>query len=121
LKTEKATLREKYNITSNGYDQLYAAEQVEKYIIGIKAIRPRNKVLDDGCGTALFLEFLRNIKMLDKISYYICLDLSPGMLNKAKLRIKQLSLSTLVDIVEADAENLPLKDKAVDILINNYY
>lgn len=115
---KKKIIREKYNITSKDYDKLYSEEQLEKYMVAIRRIRIRNRVLDNGCGTALFLEFLDALGRTYKINYYICLDLSTGMLRKAKSRIKRLNLGFLSELLEADAENIPLRDKSIDVSVS---
>ncbi len=118
LVNKKEIIREKYNITSEDYDKLYSEEQVEKYMVAIRKIKVHNKVLDNGCGTALFIEFLNILGKIHRISYYICLDLSIGMLKKAKSRIKKLNLDLLSELVEADAENIPLRYKSVDVTVS---
>jgi len=116
--TKKQVLRLKYNITSKDYDMIYAEEQIEKYTVSIKHIDIRNKMLDCGCGTALFIEFLKGIRKLYNMNYYLCLDLSPGMLSQAKQRIRRLGLGFLTELVEADAEYLPLRDKSMDTSVS---
>ncbi|WP_083494537.1 class I SAM-dependent methyltransferase [Pyrodictium occultum] len=110
----KAVMRERYNVTSSGYDELYRNEQYEKYRLAMRLLEPRGKVLDDGCGTALLLEYLYTTGMLGGLLYYICLDLSPGMLRVARRRIASLNLGHLVECIEADAENIPLRSKSID-------
>ncbi|BEP17540.1 hypothetical protein PYJP_08920 [Pyrofollis japonicus] len=114
----KKILRIKYNATSAGYDELYGEEQRKKYNVATKRLRPQGVVLDDGCGTGLFLEYCIKNQFSDSIIYYICLDLSPGMLKKAKERIHKLGIEYLVDIVEADAEYIPLRDKCIDTVFS---
>ncbi len=114
MATKKQVLRLKYDITSKDYDAIYAEEQLEKYTVSIKHIDIHNKVLDCGCGTALFIEFLKSIGKLYNMNYYLCLDLSLGMLRQAKQRISRLGLGFLVELVEADAEYLPLRDESID-------
>ena len=114
MSKRKALLREKYNATSSGYDELYRDEQFEKYAVVVHITKLRGMILDNGCGTGLLLEYLVSIRKLSKIAIYICLDLSPGMLSKARERVIKLGLGHVVEIVEADAENLPLREKSMD-------
>ena len=118
MATKKQVLRLKYDITSKDYDAIYAEEQLEKYTVSMKHVDVRNKVLDCGCGTALFIEFLKGMRRLYNVNYYLCLDLSPGMLKQAKRRIRKLSLGFLAELVEADAEHLPLRDKSVETAVS---
>jgi ubiquinone/menaquinone biosynthesis C-methylase UbiE len=91
-----------YDAVAKGYDELYGEEQRRKYKIGLKKLKPSYKVLDVGCGTALlFLE-------LPKGTYYLGIDVSPGMLEVAKERVK----NSLADLVLATAEALPLRSKS---------
>ncbi|ABM81125.1 class I SAM-dependent methyltransferase [Hyperthermus butylicus] len=115
MASRKEMMRLKYNITCANYDELYGEEQREKYECtlrktpGIKGI-----ILDDGCGTALFVEFLKEKNMIKTIKSYICLDLTPCMLDKARERIERLNIGHIIDLVEADAEHIPLRSKSVD-------
>ncbi len=106
----KEIIRIKYNKTAAGYDELYRDEQYEKYrrVLENAPNVLRQKVLCDiGCGTALLLEYLTAKGVLP--ARYVCLDLSPGMLDQAKRRMGTLRLSHLADVVEADAEYIPLR------------
>ena len=114
----KAVLREKYNVTSAGYDELYREEQFEKYKLALNVVGVRGTVLDDGCGTGLLLEYLKSTSKLAEVKLYICLDLSPGMLERAKSRISMLNLRHLAELVEADAENIPLRVKSIDYTLS---
>ena len=109
-------VRERYNATATGYDELYSEEQLEKYVAACEreGLKPEGLVLDDGCGTGLFIEYLLGRGMLEPVSYTICLDISEAMLGIARERFKRLRVDHLVDIVVADAENLPLRDSSVD-------
>ncbi|WP_338252969.1 class I SAM-dependent methyltransferase [Pyrodictium abyssi] len=111
-------MREKYNVTSSGYDELYRDEQFEKYMLAMRSVKLHGKVLDNGCGTGLFLEYLASTHGVDGITYYICLDLSPGMLDVARKRTASLGLAHMVEHVEADAENLPLRSESVNYTVS---
>ena len=65
-------------------------------------LEPSWRVLDVGCGTGLLMERLRE-------SYYVGLDVSLGMLSKAKER-----RAGLADLVLGDARQLPFRSKSFE-------
>ena len=107
-------IRMKYSVTCQGYDELYIGEQFEKYNCVFKKINPQGKILDLGGGTGLLIDFLLFNRKLEEVDYYICLDLTPCMLEKCRERVYRRNLSHLADLVEADAEYVPLRSKCVD-------
>jgi len=107
-------IREKYCITASGYDELYAEEQLRKYDVVFRAHTPSGTLLDIGAGTCLLLEYLVARRKHLKVKYYIALDLTPCMLGLCRRRVEALKLGYLVDIVEAEASHLPLRDNSVD-------
>jgi ubiquinone/menaquinone biosynthesis C-methylase UbiE len=111
---KQKVIRAKYSVTCNGYDELYIGEQFEKYNCVFRKLAPQGAILDLGGGTGLLLDFLIFSGLLDKINYYICLDLTPCMLEKCQERSYKRRLSHLVDLVEADAEYTPIRSKSVD-------
>ena len=91
-----------YNALSRGYDELYGEEQKRKYFEVIKRFKIEGKVLDVGCGTGLFCKYVNGL--------YVGLDISEGMIRKCKERCE--------NVVIADAEHLPFRDKAFDICVS---
>ncbi len=115
VKTIRQTIiRERYSVTAPSYDELYRSEQYAKYASVVWKKPPRGKILDDGCGTGLLLEYIALHRLHGLITYYICLDLTREMLVLAKRRVQDLNLSHLVDFVESDAEYLPLRSRSVN-------
>ncbi len=120
----KSLVRLKYDATAGGYDELYREEQRSKYAAALRGTYhlllggPQLTVLDDGCGTALLLEYLCEILACERapLSYYVCLDISRGMLEVSRGRIQDLGLGHVADLVEADAENLPLRTASVHVV-----
>jgi ubiquinone/menaquinone biosynthesis C-methylase UbiE len=71
-----------------------------------------NYVLEVGCGYGdLSLELSKNGKKM------AMLDISPLFLRTAKLRIKKFNLN--IDVICADAHNLPFKDKCFDVVYSS--
>ncbi len=108
-------IRERYEATASGYDELYRAEQFEKYFVALKKIPPYGRVLDAGCGTGLLIEYLGLNKLLSKIEEYVCLDYSRRMLSIAVGRARVYCPSRCL-LVEGDVENLPFRDNVFDIV-----
>lgn len=96
------------------YDSLYRDEQFAKYSYLFKlGIEFRGTVLDAGCGTALLYEYIM-LNYGNMNARYVCLDPDPSMLRIASSRIK----SSLVIVVEAYAEELPLRNGAFDVVVS---
>ncbi len=108
-------IREKYDATAGSYDSIYKAEQFEKYMVALSKIRPRGVVLDAGCGTGLFAEYLAPLGYFESaIDLYICLDYSWGMLEIAAKRLSRVCPGKCV-VVQGDIESIPLRDASVDL------
>lgn len=106
-------IREKYEATAQGYDELYRAEQYEKYFAALRRVPPSGRVLDAGCGTGLLIEFLALQGLLRYVEEYVCLDYSGNMLRIAAGRAR-LYCRGKCSIVEGNVESLPFRDKAFD-------
>lgn len=73
---------------------------------------PRGVVLDDGCGTGAFLEFVR--RRGTQVEKYVGIDVSRGMLTHAQRRLKQAGGDQL--LVQADACRLPFAENTFDVV-----
>ena len=101
-----------YDILSGCYDELYGEEQRGKYGWVVRAAGPRLGVLlDAGCGTALLLDYLRSGGV--GYVFYVGVDISLGMLRKAKTRKDPSS-----DLVQADIHRLPFREKSYDTTVS---
>ncbi len=107
-------IRERYEATCSGYDELYRAEQIEKYAAALKRVRPRGVILDAGCGTGLLAEYMNSTGLLRMVDVYICLDYSSCMLSIAHWRLSHICPSKCV-VIEGNVESIPLSDNSVDI------
>jgi len=71
-KGKKKEIIERYNLTSNFYEQRYSKIQSDKFNIILKNVDLNNKtILDSGCGTGLLFDFIfRNHKNSRRINYF---------------------------------------------------
>ncbi|GBF09771.1 putative methyltransferase [Aeropyrum pernix] len=114
LEGKGAVIREKYEATCSGYDELYRAEQYEKFFVALKRVRPQGRVLDAGCGTGLLLEYMASYGSLDAVDSFTCLDYSPCMLSIARFRIGVLCGNGSCIALEGNVEKLPFGSGVFD-------
>ena len=93
-----------YDLKANSYDWLYLEEQMSKYEFAEKRteLGIESKVLDLGCGTGLFSE-----RIVDKVELIVGIDLSIGMLLKAK---SKFSKKSNIHFINSDMDHLPLRE-----------
>lgn len=123
---KKELIKEKYNRTSFFYDRRYKDIQYEKYDQIIQVDDLANKmILDAGCGTGIILNYIQ--EKFDSISdanfHYIGIDISIEMLNQfshkmENLRKKKLSYLKYFNLLLADLENLPFRNKRFNLLLS---
>ncbi len=78
-----------YDVLYSSYDELYRGEQFAKYSAALSSIgNIRGLILDAGCGTGLFYEYLRR-SMVDNRFEYFGVDKSLNMLRRARARIDE--------------------------------
>jgi ubiquinone/menaquinone biosynthesis C-methylase UbiE len=90
-----------YSGIAKGYNELHSKEQWEKIDLILKQLTNKeinSKILDVGCGTALYNKAFPN---------YTGIDPSKGMLKQTK-----------ANVIQGEAENLPFKDNEFDIIIS---
>ncbi len=96
---DKREVRENYDDLGGGlYDLRYEEEQLRKYDVALQLTRPRGDdlLLDNGCGTGMFL------RHVDSPS--VGLDISGNLLIVAKERLKPNH-----HLVQGDSEHLPFR------------
>jgi ubiquinone/menaquinone biosynthesis C-methylase UbiE len=91
-----------YDTIAERYDELYGLEQLGKNLAASAFLYGKETVLDAGCGTGLLSVFLKG-------SYYVCLDLSIGMLEVFRSRRR-----CLCDAIRGNINMLPFRDECVD-------
>jgi ubiquinone/menaquinone biosynthesis C-methylase UbiE len=114
-KGKKKEIIDRYNLTSNFYEQRYSKIQSDKFNIILKIDDLNNKtILDSGCGTGLLFDFIfRNHKNSRGINYfYVGVDISINMLRKfhSKLNQKGKKKGFNIGLILSDLENLPLRN-----------
>ena len=111
---KKKRIIENYNSSSYFYDKRYKAIQEEKYEIVLQKYGANGKIiLDMGCGTGLFFDYVRKF-ILDKgttNSVYVGLDISWNMLVEFKSKILNSHLIEYSpNLILSDIEYLPFRD-----------
>jgi ubiquinone/menaquinone biosynthesis C-methylase UbiE len=97
---EKRKIMHRYDLTSDMYEERYAAEQKAKYGAALENVDLTGKrVLDVGCGTGLF--FIYASGCADMV---VGVDVSHKLLLKAKEEAKK---ADNVYVLQADADHLP--------------
>lgn len=105
---QKRSVMRRYDSTATIYNARYAEEQEVKYKTALERVKPKGTVLDLGCGTGLFLD-----QIFADAERVVGIDLSRKQLITAR---KHSNIMTRVDLVQADAENLPLKANSFDVV-----
>ena len=83
-----------------------------KKVVKMVADTHAKKILDIATGTGDFAIMLAKIKP-EKI---VGLDISPGMLEVGKKKVKEKGLENLIEMVLGDSENLPFADNSFDAI-----
>jgi ubiquinone/menaquinone biosynthesis C-methylase UbiE len=98
---KKSQIKEDYDKTAEIYNERYGDIQLEKYSIMLQDLKLKKPILDLGCGTGMFGEFLKAKKGITGI------DISLEML-------KQSSGAR----VQGDIENLPFKSESFTTVVS---
>ncbi|MDR2720511.1 MAG: class I SAM-dependent methyltransferase [Nitrososphaerota archaeon] len=110
--SKKRSIANRYNITSDSYDEQYAQEQTAKYQATQKVTLylSHEVILDVGCGSGLFFSHIAH-----KVQTVIGVDISHKLLLKAKTNAKPFCN---VHVVQADADHLPFKNTLFDVIFS---
>ncbi len=119
---KKKNIIRNYDSTSNFYDKRYYAIQRQKFDLTLRHFDVKNRlILDAGCGTGLFTEFLlEDIKENVPPYAYVGFDISPKMLSifNTKLATILNSEKKKIHTILADLENIPIRSDVFDLTIS---
>ena len=105
---KKRSVRTRYDSTADIYDRRYHEEQEAKYRSALADVDLGGSFLDVGCGTGLFFKHVSA-----KATNVVGIDVSKALLRRAKEMAK---VSGNIDLVQADADSLPFKDRDFDAI-----
>jgi SAM-dependent methyltransferase len=84
-------------------------------VAAISAVPDGGTIIDAPCGSGVAFRALRPEQRVRYLGY----DLSPEMLRRASRRAEKLGLNQ-VELVEADAESLPIEDGSADLFLSYF-
>ncbi|MHA1276525.1 MAG: class I SAM-dependent methyltransferase [Candidatus Helarchaeota archaeon] len=107
----KGIVKNRYDETVDHYDLRYKKIQIYKYELIFKKIliKPRQIILDVGCGTGNLFEFLKNLQ-----SFNYGIDFSIESLKKLRNRFERNQLS---GVICGDIDYFPFKRDYFDIIL----
>ncbi|MFX1302980.1 MAG: class I SAM-dependent methyltransferase [Promethearchaeota archaeon] len=109
---KKKRIINEYNSSAHFYDRRYEQIQLEKYNLILNNLYLNGKViLDIGCGTGLFFEYIFNLKKEeDKVKYkYVAIDISWNMLLEFQSKKLNYKPKNNIELILGDIENLPFR------------
>jgi len=114
-----SAIQSAYNLWSLFYGSIVVPMERKPRLRGIElaAIQPQDRILEVAVGTGAAL--LEILKRVDKANVVHGVDLTPGMLEKARRTVAKAGF-TNVDLRLGDARSLPFDDNAFDVLFNSY-
>jgi len=113
LSLDKRLIKQSFANAAQSYDAMAMLQrQVGRELISKVALSPSALVMDVGCGTGFFTQQLRDAALLKNI---IALDIARPMLLKTRHRLGD----SVVPLLCADAEQLPITSHCIDGLVSN--
>jgi len=111
--------RANYDRLSRWYDLLSGSSERPARLRGLQMldIQPRERILEVGCGTGESLPTLAS--RAESAGCVFGLDLSAGMLDVAKNKLKKLSLFN-VTCLQGDGVRLPFQDESFDAVFMSF-
>ncbi|MGQ4648453.1 methyltransferase domain-containing protein [Lyngbya aestuarii] len=110
----KQQVADLYSQRSDSYDQGYFHPLLAHCLVEYAAIEPGQKVLDIATGTGLVAIEVAQLVGVD--GQVVGVDISKGLLNQAKKKIKEASLNN-IKLVLADAETLDFPDESFETIL----
>lgn len=120
VKRTKAEARDFYNAISKYYDTL-ATSSEKKYInagLDMLAVQEGERVLEIGFGTGRAL--VQIAQNTGTSGYVYGVDISEGMIQISRERIRDHGLSDWVSLVMDDASNLPFSSRSMDAVFISF-
>jgi len=106
---DKRKVMQRYDLTAKMYEERYAEEQENKYRASLENLNVAGcAVLDVGCGSGLFFS-----QVAAEAGLVVGVDISRKLLLKARERA---GVFGNVSVLQADADNLPFKESAFDMV-----
>lgn len=112
--------KETYDSAAETYNDLDGGKAAD--VLGFSGLRKRlaNKaagnVLEVAVGTGLNLPLYKD----SQIKAYTGIDLSPGMLGKARSRLQALPMKQHASLLEGNVEALPFEDEQFDTVVSTF-
>lgn len=114
-----SSIRSAYNLWSVFYGSIVVPMERKPRLRGIElaAIQPQDRILEVAVGTGAAL--LEMLKRVDKANVVQGVDLTPGMLEKARRTVTKAGFAN-TELRLGDARSLPFEDNTFDVLFNSY-
>jgi len=114
------TTRNNYDRLSRWYDMLsgFGEKRIKLYGLQKLNVQPGECILDIGCGTGDMLVMMGSSVGVTGRAYGI--DLSPGMLNVAKSRVRSSGISNRILLMQGDGLALPFTHHKVDAIFMSF-
>ncbi len=116
----KSSARQAYNRLSSVYDLLAGSSETPLTKLGIEmlAVSPGERVLEIGCGTGEALAIFA--RLVGEASRVCGIDLSPGMIHQARVRLRKKGLADRIRLVEGDGTYLPYCENCSDVIFLSF-
>lgn len=88
--------------------------RLRQQILALARLTPEDRVLDIGAGTGLLA-----LAAAPQVRHVSALDISPAMCRRLRAKVTRLPRAN-VDVLVADATELPLADQSADVVVSNY-
>ena len=123
MNEKKEQIIEKYNSTAHFYDDRYSIIQAEKYDLVLKNFIFEGKImLDAGCGTGLFHDYIQYNMYTNQNTRFIFLAMDISLKMLAQFHVKKktgkLSHQDGIHLILSDMDNLPFRSEVFDSIFS---